>query len=390
MVAYFITLKRDSPILKTRMACINLLDRYSQHVLRFGCNAVMVLLGLTHERIYMNHAYLNALCAHFSLGAPKQAPQRVYGGLLHIMWRIDTDKGSYAIKQLSKTIDLTNPCVVERYETSEQTAAHCAKYDIPAVVALEKNGKHLFVTQGTGFLVYPWVEAKALKPHAVSEYHALKVAEMLAKMHRLTIPKPASTQPEPLGYAKEDVVSLIDALERSGSAVVQSVQKNVHHLLDAHDVYHRAIPTLKEHGVVSHGDLDQKNVLWDAKGNPVLVDWESACTINPTYDIINTALAWSGIGSNFDKKLFLRMITTYQKAGGLLNKDHLKAALNGTLSMLGWLMYNIERSSTNNESEDKTVGTEQVSHTLATILKLRSLIPDLLESLVDVIDELIA
>jgi hypothetical protein len=36
--------------------------------------------------------------------------------LLHIMWRLDTDKGSYAIKQLSKDIDLQDNQVIKNYE----------------------------------------------------------------------------------------------------------------------------------------------------------------------------------------------------------------------------------------------------------------------------------
>jgi predicted Ser/Thr protein kinase len=37
---------------------------------------------------------------------------------------------------------------------------------------------------------------------------------------------------------------------------------------------------LNKNTVVSHGDLDQKNVLWDKTGKPILIDWESACKIN--------------------------------------------------------------------------------------------------------------
>ena len=67
----------------------------------------------------MNKDNLSYLIQHFYLGQPRRIPERVYGGLLHTMWRLDTDKGSYAIKQLSKDIDLKNEHVIKNYELSE-------------------------------------------------------------------------------------------------------------------------------------------------------------------------------------------------------------------------------------------------------------------------------
>lgn len=336
-----------------------------------------------YERTFMNHAYLDAICAHFSLGIPQKRPQKVLGGLLHTMWRVDTDKGAYAVKQLSPSIDLTNPQVIQRYEISEQTAAYYKQHGIPAVVALEKDSKHLFVVDGVGFLVYPWVNAKALDPHTVSESHALKIAELLARMHKLNPPRPLCSEPASIGYTQEHVNSWIYALERMGSSVVQRLKDSLHHLMGARDEYHAALPTLKEHEVVGHADLDQKNVLWDEHDNPIIVDWESVAMINPTYDMVNTALDWSGIGANFNKELFMSMVNTYHKASGLLNKDHLEAALNGALSRVGWLMYITQRASQEDNATRKDDHAEHINEALAALVRLRVLIPDLLENLLD-------
>jgi thiamine kinase-like enzyme len=149
--------------------------------------------------------------------------------------------------------------------------------------------------------------------------------------------------------------------------------------LAANESYQNAIPTLKTHIIVSHGDLDQKNVLWDSSNNPILIDWEAACKIDPTYDIIGTAFNWSGITSNFDKDLFFKMIEAYQKAGGVINKEHVVAACYGSFSWIGWLVYNIERSCVSDNSEHKNVGIEQVNQTLATILRLQRLMPEVIK-----------
>ena len=93
----------------------------------------------------MNQTHLKHISQHFDLGQQVQPPERVHGGLLHIMWRLDTDKGSYAIKQLSKDIDLKNERVIKNYELSEKIASRFSALGIPAVPAIENTGQYLFI-----------------------------------------------------------------------------------------------------------------------------------------------------------------------------------------------------------------------------------------------------
>jgi thiamine kinase-like enzyme len=331
----------------------------------------------------MNHDFLKHLIQHFHLGTPKQTPERVYGGLLHAMWRLDTDKGSYAIKQLSKDIELKNDRVIKNYELSERIASRFVTQGIPGICAIIQYDKHLFVTEETGFLVYPWVDGKVLDGNVVSESHALKIAVILAKMHCLDLNEPEITQPECYTHTQEKILQLFDKAENFDCPFVADLRKNQNNILVANEAYQKAIPILKKHTIISHGDLDQKNVLWDIDNNPILIDWESACKVNPTYDIINTAFYWSGITSNFDQDLFFKMINTYQKSGGIMNKDHVIAGIYGAFSWIGWLVYNIDRSCVLGDSEHKTMGILQVNQTLATILRLQKIIPEVIKRIVD-------
>jgi thiamine kinase-like enzyme len=333
---------------------------------------------LRRHFLSVNNDHIKTICYHFDLGTPIQAPTREHGGLLHIMWRLDTDKGSYAIKQLSKDINLKNEQVIKNYELSEKIASRFSALGIPAVHAVKNNSQYIFMIDGTGFLVYPWVDAKALDQHAVSEHHALKIAEILAKMHCLNLDEPEITQPEFYTHTNQKILELLDKSENFNCPFAKDLRKNQKNILAANESYLKAIPTLKTHIILSHGDLDQKNVLWDSSNNPILIDWEAACKINPTYDIISTAFNWSGITSNFDKALFFKMIGVYQKAGGVINKDHVVAACYGSFSWIGWLAYNIERSCALGESEHRNIGIEQVSQTLAAILRLQRVIPEVI------------
>jgi hypothetical protein len=134
------------------------------------------------------------------------------------MWRLDTDKGSYASKQLSKDIDLKNERVIKNYEFSEKIASRFSALGIPDVPAIENTGQYLFMIEETGFLVYPWVDAKALDQHAVSEHHALKIATILAKMHYLNLDEPEITQPEFYTHTDQNILELA-VIDFGGAAV---------------------------------------------------------------------------------------------------------------------------------------------------------------------------
>ena len=69
------------------------------------------------------------------------------------MWRLDTDKGSYAIKQLLKDIDLSNESIVRNYELTENISEVFLKNDINAVRAISVSKKYIFIADSTGYLI---------------------------------------------------------------------------------------------------------------------------------------------------------------------------------------------------------------------------------------------
>ncbi len=329
--------------------------------------------------VYMNQNQLNRLCDYFNLGHPQKAPERIFGGLLHIMWRLNTDKGSYAIKQLSKDIALSDELVIKNYELSERVAFDFNAQGVPTVSALKNTNKHLFIIEGVGFLVYPWVHSTVLDQHAISEQHALKIAAILAKMHCLNLDEPEITEPKISVYTNEKLIKIIKKAHRFDCPFAVDLKKNQENILAANEAYQLVIPLQNIEAIVTHGDLDQKNVLWDKDNNPVLIDWESACKVNPTYDFINTAFYWSGITTDFNQALFLKMIETYKKAGGVINIDHALIACYGPYSWIDWLVFNIERACVSRKSENQRIGIQEVNQTLAGILRLQTLVPQLIK-----------
>ncbi len=320
----------------------------------------------------MNTTHLNLLCERMGLGSSLNAATRIYGGLLHIMWRLDTNKGSYAIKQLSKAIDLKNEQVIKNYEMSEQIASRFIAQGIPGVCAISQSQsqKHLFIIDGSGYLVYPWVNAKALGRDEINEDQALIIAPLLAKMHLMNLHIGGIGEPEFDIHDSKYLTDLIKQSTQMQLSFAEILNSNRFILLEINEDYLGSIEILKKHTVISHGDLDQKNVLWTDKKQPLLIDWESARKLNPTYEIVNAALDWSGVTTDLNVNLFHEMLKSYAEAGGLIEKQTIKAAFYGVIgNWINWMVYNINRAITQEDPEQKNIGVEQVVQVLPTILR---------------------
>ncbi len=330
----------------------------------------------------MTPQQLSKICKDFDLGAPFSKPMSVEGGLLHRMWKIETERGVYAIKELSPHINLQDQRIYSNYELTEEIAERFVKQGIPAIAAFQFHGKHLLEIEGSYFLMYPWVNAQAIDSKVISESHALKITRVLAKIHHinLAVPRPEDAHSEP--YTTEQLLTTLKKAEEFHCPFAADLRMYQQELIAIKNAYVCSVEPLKQYMVMTHGDLDQKNVLWDAQGSPILIDWEAATFLNPTYDLINTALYWSGITTEqFDQTLFIKMIEAYLKAGGIIDYALLPASLNGACSWIHWFVYNIERSCSPGEAEQKKRGIEQVNQTLATMLRLWKAMPDLLRAL---------
>ena len=296
------------------------------------------------------------------------------------MWRLDTEKGTFAIKQLSKDINLDEQ-TRKSYEISENIACQFKEHGIPAISSMTNHNKSLIDADGNTFIVYPWVNAKTLDKGEASVMHAEKIAAILAKIHLLNLSLAQITK---LKYETPSNAVILDLIKKSQQASLpfaNQLQKEQSLILEANDKYEKTIPLLNQLLVISHGDLDQKNVLWDENNDPILIDWESARVTNPIYEILIAALDWSGITAGLmHDDIFLTMIKAYKNAGGVISANELEAT-SGAIPgyCIDWMVYNIKRTLKNNTAEERNLGVEQVNQTLQTILYLNKKINALIK-----------
>ena len=322
------------------------------------------------------------LCLALGLGAPTAPPIQVYGGLHHRMWQLDTSSGRFAIKQLAADVELDTPGVAEHFDITESVAEAFAAAGIRAIHALGNNGNYLQVLDSIAYLVYPWTDASAIDRRKLSEEHALKVASVLAAMHGADIQVDRVDAYTPEIQSGEKIQLLLEFAESRNARDHELLRQHLPILLRLADEHREAEAELLRNSVISHGDLDQKNVLWDEGQTPTIIDWESARRLNPTHELLLVALDWSGIVSAFQSSLFERFIGAYLQAGGSVANEQLRAA--GTAVMgdwLAWLMFNVGRSFDIEDPQQRKLGSEQVDLALSTLLRLERLLPRLLDNI---------
>lgn len=331
----------------------------------------------------MNIKHLEFLCDKFKLGKPIGDVMSVHGSRGgSLLWRIEPERGTYAIKQLSPTIDLTNEKIIIKYEQSEMIANQFIQNGIPAISALEKNGKRLTVIENIGYLIYPWIDAHNLSRNEVTESHALKIAAVIANMHTINLLLPEVGEPRFDLCSNDQIIEVIDKSISLNYPFASILKENKHLILSVNDRYKASIPVLKENAVVTHGDLDPLNVLWDKKGNFYLIDWESARRLNATRDIVRTSLSWSSCFSTeiLALKNYSDMLSMYIKLGGIFNINDLDAALHSTFgSQIYWLLYNIDLYCSSTINDDNHPAVSEINSVLTSMNKFDGKIPKLLK-----------
>lgn len=328
----------------------------------------------------MNTDHLRYLCSRHGLGAPTGAPTQVPGGFHHEMWRIETEKGTYAVKELSPDTDLNNLDTVKHYNVSEAIAETFASVGIAAVVAVKAGDDYLTIVGDHGYLVYPWCRYDAVPVGQADTRHGLEVARLLARMHRADIDVAGIKETELEAFPVERVDELVHEAAEGHPPYAKSLSSHRQRLGEIVALHNKAIVQLKKDLVICHGDLDQKNILWDQRNRPVIIDWECAGKLNPTYEMIQAALDWSGGASELRPGLFRRMLEAYQDAGGKLEVDAMEAALDYIAGeSLIWLLYRIGLSLEDSDSTQEEIGAEQIELVLASVLRLKQLTPELLD-----------
>jgi thiamine kinase-like enzyme len=318
-----------------------------------------------------NPTHIHQLCEGLDLGTPSGSLGQVAGGFHHRMWQLKTNSGSFAVKQLADDLDMQDTATVERINATEITAREFSKNGVPALYSLASGRQHLHLLDGVGYLVYPWTDASACHKNGIEKKHALTVAGILAHIHRSDIQVPELRDVPALPLTAERVIDLVQLARKRNVRESQLLEARLDDLLEAVELQAPALALLQQDQVISHGDLDHKNVLWDGEGKPLLIDWESARRLNPTYELILEALDWGGITAHFEMGPFVTFLEAYLDAGGRIVADEVPAVADAIqATWVEWLLFNLGRAVGVHDAHQRAVGLLQVDLSVSTLLRM--------------------
>ncbi len=313
-----------------------------------------------------------ALCTRYNLGALTALPVSVTGGLIHRLYRLDATTGIFAVKALNPEI-MRYENIYDNLRRSEAVAAEFAAAGIPAVLALDTPGGVVQDFDAVTVIVYPWCDGTVLPKSAASPEEAYQIGAILGRMHALNLPGKAPPEPQSVRkpMAKDPWMSLVRRGQEQQIEWASVVEAALPNLFSWDKDRIAADSTLPQALVLSHCDLDQKNVIWQ-NNTPFLIDWESAGLTYPCGEILGAALDWSGQNAGLPSRAAFAAVLAGYRQHGKLDPD---LALPLVRSRLGgwieWLGASMNRSlDSKATSSERAVGVREALDTLATMYAL--------------------
>ena len=217
-------------------------------------------------------------------------------------------------------------------------------------------------------MVFPWIEGNTLALSEVTTEHTKQIGKIVASIHKANIKLHDLQKPEIHFISEEHWYSLMHEALNNQLPWAAAAKINLPNLIAWSHAYQKAKQQLNKQLIISHKDIDPKNVLWCNDTSPVLIDWEGAGFVNPTEEIINVAMEWAGMTEIlFRETIFSAVIEGYCNNSGHIIESEMHDALYGLIgNCLAWLEFNMSRSldSKQFDSAAQKLGIEETEMTL--------------------------
>lgn len=323
------------------------------------------------------------LCATLQLGDLVRTPEVLTGGLLHRMYAVDTTLGKYAVKALNPQI-MIRPKAMQNICNSERIANVAANH-VPALPAKQFNGTSVQQIDNQCYLVFDWVEGRSLKANEMNKAHCEKIGAILADIHTTDFTELCLSKEESGDAQLIDWTYYLEQGQLNHAVWTPLLRETLDRLYDWHAKANDAVKQLESNTVITHLDLDSKNVMWH-EDNPILIDWEASGHIHPMQSLTETAVYWSeDEAGTLDKERFMAFVQGYKKKYGAIQANWNQVLETGFAGMLGWLEYNLKRSlwMECTDKQEQQMGSDQVTATINALTRYADRTSEIEQWLVD-------
>lgn len=232
------------------------------------------------------------IARRFGLGAPTSELVPVPGGNTHRLFRLTTDHGTWAVKQVQR-VDEDWWLQGFQESTSLELAARSAGVRMPRPVAPAEPLADVLAELPTGgqtltYRVHTWVDGSA--PTGSAHPELLEwAARTSATLHGLGLRSRSPLSSTYRTFPAEEWRDWADQARHRGREVGDHLRASLPVVLDV-QAHVEPVLDLAELSRLCHGDLTPENVLVTADG-PVLLDWDSAGPEVPELEWLRTL--WS-------------------------------------------------------------------------------------------------
>ncbi len=340
---------------------------------KFGFNELLARLSETHEdNTYEYNLYLRKnvnkkiekLIKNNNLGNKILSINKVVGGLSHRMYKVITDVGVYAIKELNQGI-MKRKDTYSNFVFSEKVTDIVIKNGISAVGAIKLDNDIMKNIDNDYFMIFDWVDGKVLLPDEITENHCRIIAKNLANIHNINFREIEEEDKKKISLKNFKWDYYLELSKVKNKRYTKLLEENCELLKEINYKSNKVLEYARNNLIISHTDLDRKNVIWQ-DNNPIIIDWEASSYINPTIEIIQVAWYWSGgENQNIDYNKFKIIIDTYKANSKIKIDSNIKKLIYANVySGLEWIDYNLKRSlcieNTYNEEEIKLAENEVI------------------------------
>ena len=331
---------------------------------------IVIMTGSEVRRSNMEQEFkeiISNLCLHLELGEVLEEPIEVKGGLLHTMFKVTTDQGYYAIKCLNPNI-MSRASALNNTIYSEKISEILAS-SIPVIAARKINSKQVHQYKDHYYIIYDWFDGKSIYPPEIREDHCKLIGDILGRIHSLGITVHG------LKAEAEDITihewnEYLIIARRNKASWLSMYEEAIDEIIAWNQKVLNAKTYLSNDKVISHRDLDPKNVMWQ-ENHPYIIDWEAAGYINPYQELLEVLNYWTDDANGSLHKSYVLTILTSYKAHKSIGQVNWDAVLDsGYEGMLGWLAYSVKRALGIEGSSEAEVslGEQQI---LSTITELK-------------------
>lgn len=200
----------------------------------------------------------------------------VSGGLMHKMYRVETDCGIYAVKCLNPEI-MKRPDVLENYARAEKIERILEEKGLPIVPALTIDGLKMQHLEDRYFYLFAWQEGQITDWHHITDAQCRTAGNILGQIHAVDPQNVSHKKPE---ISHIDWQTYARKAKTQKSEIAALLTDSAELLIYAEREWNLARAALPDIRCLTNEDMDPKNVMWD-NGNARMIDLECLDYGNP-------------------------------------------------------------------------------------------------------------